>query len=167
VLGWNAWCFPLPHDLAMHPRNATLFQSRENAMTHLTTRSLVGLALVLGLLGAFASFSVGQNASLKSKPEDSKKVEERVKELEDRLARTAKSLVDVLKPFKELQDKKLGKSGRYQMLNAGTKVVTLDTETGKTTTIEPKDSFPMVVTVGTTMFVVSSNGIVNTYQGKK
>jgi hypothetical protein len=132
-----------------------------------TTRLLVGVTLLLGLLVAFAPLSVGQNASLKSKPEDNKKMEERVKELEHRLARTEKSLIDVLKALKELQDKKAVKAGRYQMLNAGTRVVTLDTETGRTTTIEPKDAFPMVVTVGTTMFVVYSSGTVSTYQGKK
>jgi hypothetical protein len=137
-------------------------------MSHSTTRSFVGLALLLGLL-SLSSFSVGQNTPRESKPED-KKVEQRVKELEDRLARTEKSLVAVLKALKEAQDKKPAKptkAARYQMLNAGNTVVTLDTETGKTTTIEPKSTFPMVVTVGTTMFVVDSFGRVNTYQGKK
>jgi hypothetical protein len=132
-----------------------------------TTRLFVGLALVLGLLVAFASFSVGQNRSGRSKAEDTKTVEDRVKELETRLARTEKNLVDVLKALKEAQDKKPVKAARYQMLNAGTRVVTLDTETGRTTTIDPKDSFPMVVTVGTTMFVVYASGTVVTYQGKK
>src|ERR1700722_3644824 len=97
-------------------------------MSASTTRLLGGLALVLGLLVAFTSFSVGQNRSPKDEPEDSKKREERIKQLEARLARTEKGLVDVLKGLKDLQDKKPVKSGRYQMLNAGTRVVTLDTE---------------------------------------
>jgi hypothetical protein len=136
-------------------------------MIHWTARSFIALALGLGALGAFASFSVGQNASLKGKAEENKKVQGRLKDMEERLARTEKTLVDVLKAFKELQEKKPAKSSRYQMLSAGTKVVTLDTETGKTTIIEPKDSFPKVVTVGTTMFVVYQTGLVSTYQGKK
>jgi uncharacterized Zn finger protein len=135
-------------------------------MTHSATRSIGGLALVLVVLVAFASFSIGQNDS-RSKSTDNKKVEERIKELEDRLAQTEKNLVDVLKTLKEHQEKKPARSGRFQMLNAGTRVVTLDTETGKTTILEPKDTFPMVVTVGNTMFVVTSTGVVSTYQGKK
>ena len=136
-------------------------------MSRATTRLFIGLALVLGLLVAFTSFSVGQNDSPKPKAEDARKVEKRVKQLESRLTRTEKTLVEVLKALKELQDRKPVKASRYQMLNAGNRVVTLDTETGTMTTTEPKGSFPMVVTVGTTMFVVSSNGVVNTYQGKK
>jgi hypothetical protein len=127
----------------------------------------IGLVLVLGLLVAFASFSLGQNRTDKGESQDNKKVEDRVKELETRLARTEKNLVDVLKALKDLQDRKPVKTSRYQMLNAGTRVVTLDTETGRTTTVEPKDPFPMVVTVGNTMFVVYSSGTVVTYQGKK
>jgi hypothetical protein len=134
-----------------------------------TTRWVVSLGVMVALvLAGFASLSGGQDTGVKGKTEHAKKLEQRLEQIEQRLARTEKHLVDVLKALKEQQDKQKGKTGRYQMLNAGRKVVTLDTETGRTTTIEPSTERYIAVTVGTTMFVVDTAfGNVNTYQGKK
>jgi len=75
------------------------------------------------------------------------------------LSQTEKNLVEVLKAFKELQTQQKEKPPRWQMLNAGKKVVILDTQTGRSQTVEPDTAQRFqTVTVGNSMFILDMVG---------
>ena len=96
----------------------------------------------------------------------------RSQQLEQRLSQTEKNLVEVLKAFKELQTQQKEKPPRWQMLNAGEKVVILDTQTGQIRTELPSQSALrhryQPVTVGNSLFVVNTEtGSVEERKGSK
>ncbi len=96
--------------------------------------SLAFGVIVIGIL--FLAASTPLSSGRDKKPEDGKKPEERIQLLEQRLAETEKKLVETLNALKELQTQK---APRHQMLNAGQKVIILDTQTG-TVRVEVPDA---------------------------
>jgi hypothetical protein len=91
--------------------------------------------------------------------EKATKLEDRIQQLEQRLAETNRNLVAVLKAFKEMQDQKKGKPPRWQMLNAGKKVIVLDTQMGESRTVEPEPAQRhQIVTVGNSVFIIDTVG---------
>jgi hypothetical protein len=129
-----------------------------------TTRRglLFGGAVVGILLAVSATYSGGQAG-------DAKKLEERVRQLEQRLSQTERHLGEILKAFKELPAPAKEKPARWQMLNAGKKVVILDTEMGQFRTVEPEATTRVeAIKVGNTLFIVHpERGIIQDRVGSK
>jgi len=119
--------------------------------------SLVICVSGIGILFLATSASLSSGQDSPSKPEGGKKLEERIQQLEQRLSQTEKNLVEVLKAFKELQTQQKEKTPRWQMLNAGKKVVMLDTQTGQSHTVQPDTAQRyQTVTVGNSLFIVDT-----------
>jgi hypothetical protein len=120
-----------------------------------TKMALLGAGALLGVVFLRAGPLAGSGPAA-GQP----KADERIERLEKRLAQLEKQLADLVLALKDRP--------RHQMLNAGAKVVILDTQSGRSEVVQPAEARRyQPVAVGDSLFVVDTQtGTITQRRGK-